>query len=330
MKKTVWATCAALALGAATASHALELRLGMSAPEPTPWAAAAKAMAAKAAELSGGELTINPYFGNELGDGQTMARQLGRGRLDMAVLSNVEASLLLPEFGLLNAPYLFSSLEQADCVMDAHLGNNFNAGFEQAGAVYLAPIEVGSMEIFAKQAFLNPADIANQKIRTSPAPTDTYYVEATGAAAVPLGIPDTMPALKTGAVVGITTPVIMGVAGGYVAEAPEIILTDHSHQIGALLISKKTWDRMNDTQKNALTEGAKVMSDLRVKVRAVEQALLKKAEAGGAHIHTLSPEAKAEWKAAAVSAQAKILNSIGGNSEQVWAKLQDASAECAK
>ncbi|WP_319824288.1 TRAP transporter substrate-binding protein DctP [Thalassovita sp.] len=330
MKQIVWAACAALTLGAGTASQALELRLGMSAPEPTPWAAAAKEMAAKVAELSGGELTISPYFGNELGDGQTMARQLARGRLDMATLSNVEASLLLPEFGLLNAPYLFSGLEQADCVMDNHIGSNFNAAFEQAGAVYLASIEVGSMEIFSKQPFLTPSDIANQKIRTSPAPTDTYYVEATGAAAVPLGVPDTMPALKTGAVVGITTPVIMGVAGGYVAEAPEIILTDHSHQIGALLISKKTWDRLSDNQKNALTEGAKGMMDLRVKVRAVEQALLQKAVAGGARIHTLSPEAKAEWKAAAAEAQAKILTSIGGNAEQVWAGLQQATAACAQ
>ncbi len=329
MKRIIWAACAAMTVAAGTASHGLELRLGMSAPEPTPWAAAAKAMAARTAELSGGELTISPYFSNELGDGQTMARQLARGRLDMAALSNVEASLLLPEFGLLNAPFLFADRAQADCVMDRHLGNTFDDGFRRAGAVYLAPIEIGSMEIFAKRPFLSPADMVNQKIRTSPAPADTYYVEATGAAAVPLGVPDTMPALKTGAVVGITSPVIMGVAGGYVAEAPEIVLTDHSHQIGALLISNKAWKRLSDDQKAALSEGAKAMGDLRQQVRAVERALLEKATAEGARIHRLSPAQRAQWQAAAVAAQTKILSNIGGDAVQVWARLQDASATCA-
>lgn len=330
MKKFAFAAVAALTLGSVSMAHATELRLGMSAPEPTPWGAAAKQMAATVADLSGGELTINVYFGNELGDGQTMARQIARGRLDMGLLSNVEASLVLPEYGLLNSPYLFESLAQADCVMDDHIGNTFNAPFEQAGAVFLAPIEVGGMQILTKTPISVPADIANQKIRTSPSPTDTYFVEASGAAAVPLSVPDTMPALKTGAVAGITTPIIMAVAGGYSSEATEITLTDHSHQIGAMLMSKKTWDRLNDNQRAALAEGAKAMVGLRQSVRAAEAALLKKATAAGAHVHELSAEEKAEWKRLSAAAQEKILASIGGSAGDIWTKLEAASAECAK
>lgn len=330
MNKFALAAVAALAFGSASMAHATELRLGMSAPEPTPWGAAAKQMAAKVADLSGGELTINVYFGNELGDGQTMARQIARGRLDMGLLSNVEASLVLPEYGLLNSPYLFTSLAQADCVMDQHIGDTFNASFEQAGAIFLAPIEVGGMQILSKDPIRVPADIANHKIRTSPAPTDTYFVEATGAAAVPLSVPDTMPALKTGAVVGITTPIIMAVAGGYASEAPEITLTDHSHQIGAMLLSSKTWGRLNDNQRNALVEGAKEMAALRQSVRAAETALLKKATAAGAHVHELSAEEKAQWQTLSASAQEKILASIGGNAGEIWTKLEAASAACAK
>ncbi|MFC2969035.1 TRAP transporter substrate-binding protein DctP [Acidimangrovimonas pyrenivorans] len=329
MKKLALAAFAALCLGTASMSSAKELRLGMSAPEATPWGAAAKAMAAKVAELSGGELTISLYFNNELGDGQTMARQIARGRLDMGVLSNVEASLVLPEYGLLNAPYLFTSEKQADCVIDNHVGATFDAAFRKAGAVYLAPIEVGDMMIMAKSPFRLPSDIAREKIRTSPAPTDTYYVQATGAEAVPLSVPETMPALKTGAVVAITTPIIMGVAGGYWAEAPDFIMTDHSHQIGALLLSRTTWDRLDESQRNALTEGAKAMSGLRQGVRAAEKALLAKATAGGAHVIELTPEEKAAWMAVAPAAQAKIVASIGGDAGEVWAKLQAASAACA-
>lgn len=330
MKKSTLAAVAALILGAALPVQATELKLGMSAPEPTPWANAAKKMAEIVADKSGGELTLSLYFSNQLGDGQTMARQLARGRLDMAVFSNVEASLLVPEFGLLNSPYLFQNHDQVVCMMGASVSETFTDLFTTAGAVYLAPVDVGAMEIMSKKEFGMPGDLANEKIRTSPAPTDTYYLESTGAAAVPLSVPDTMPALKTGAVVAITTPLIMGVAGGYWAEAPNIIMTDHSYQIGALLISKATWDGLNDNQRNALTEGAKAMDVLTNAVPAVEKMLLDKAVAGGARVHNLSDEQKAAWIASAAGAQDKIVASSGDDATAIWAKLQAASAECAK
>lgn len=330
MKRSTLAACVAAAMSAAISANATELRMGMTAPEATPWGAASKKMAETVAELSSGELTIDIFYNNELGDGQNTARQIARGRIDMGLLSNVEASLVLPEYGLLNSPYLFSNLAQVDCVMDEHLAGTFNEAFEQVGAVYLAPVEVGGMQILSKTPVRVPADVANVKLRTSPAPTDTYFVEATGAAAVPLSVPDTMPALKTGSVSGLTTPIIMAVAGGYSIEAPEITLTQHSHQIGAILLSKRTWDKLDDNQRNALVEGAKVMSELRESVRAAEGALLEKAKAAGANVYELSDAEKAEWKNLSVAAQDKILDNIGGNSAETWTELQAASAACAR
>ncbi|MCB1407983.1 MAG: TRAP transporter substrate-binding protein [Rhodobacteraceae bacterium] len=330
MKTSIFAATAAIALCAGATVGATELRLGMSAPEQTPWGAAANAVAARVAELSGGDLTLSVYFNNELGDGQTMARQLGRGRLDMAMLSNVEASLLLPEFGLLNAPYLFTDLAETDCVMDNYLATTFDAGFEAAGAVFLAPFDVGAMQIFARRAYLTPADIASESIRTSPAPTDTYFIQAAGAAAVPLGVPDTMPALRTGTVVGITTPIIMGVAGGYFSEAPEITMTNHSYQIGALLISRRTWDGLSDAQRDALREGVGAMTGLRAQVRGAEQALLARAEGAGAHVNTLSADDLAAWREAVAAALPDIVASVGAGGDAAWASLQEARAQCAQ
>lgn len=329
MKTMILGAVAALSVMAPPMAMAKELRLGMTAPEQTPWGAAAKAMAAKVDEVSGGDLTISVFFNNELGDGQTMARQIARGRLDMGVLSNVEASLVLPEFGLLNAPYLFTGQDQADCVVDRYVSDTFDEAFKAAGAVYLAPIEVGGMVIMAKTPYRTPAAIANHKIRTSPAPTDTFFIEATGAAAVPLSVPETMPALKTGGVVGLTTPIIMGVAGGYAAEAPVFTLTNHTYQIGALLMSKKAWDKLDEAQRNALLEGAKAMSGLRAGVRAAEQALLAKAQAAGAQVTPLSAEDRAAWMALAPEAQDRIVSGIGGNAEEIWHDLKSASAQCA-
>ena len=60
------------------------LRLGTAAPEKTPWGAAMIDFAEAVADLSDGRITVLPAFNSELGDEPTMARQLPRGRLDMA------------------------------------------------------------------------------------------------------------------------------------------------------------------------------------------------------------------------------------------------------
>lgn len=330
MKLNGFAAIAALTLclGALEAASAEELRIGMAAPEPTPWGDVTKKFAAKVAELTDGELTVAIYHNNELGDEQTMARQLARGRLDMAVLSNVASSLLVPEYGLLLSPYTFDSQAQADCVVANNFTDTFGEAFENAGAILLSTVDVGYMTIMSKSPIHTPADLENVKIRTSPTMSDTYFVQAAGGAAVPLGTADSMPALKTGQVTALTTPVVIGVAGGYAAEAPKVTRTNHGLQIGAMLISKKKWDSLPAEWRSALTEAAKVMSELGPVMRETEDKLLQKVVASGGEVYELSPEELAEWKRVAEPAREKIVAETGGDSEAVWAALEAAKSAC--
>lgn len=253
MKFLLVAAAAALATPACHAT-AEELRMGMAVPEQTPWGAATRKFAEDVAARTKGALTVNIYYNNELGDEQTMARQLARGRLDMAELSNVAASLLVAEYGLLQAPYVFDTPAQADCVTYTGLAAIFGDLFRASGTVCLAPVEIGHMTIMSKSAILSPDDLEDVKIRTSPTQSDTYFIRAAGGAAVPLGTVDSMPALKTGQVSAVTTPIVVGVAGGYAAAAPQITRTNHGQQIGALLISAKRWETLSAEHRQALAE----------------------------------------------------------------------------
>lgn len=329
MKLSLIAAAAALTIAAGqTASAAEELRMGMAVPEQTPWGAATRAFAEDVAARTKGELVVNIYYNNELGDEQTMARQLARGRLDMAELSNVASSLLVAEYGLLQAPYVFDSPEQADCVADADLAAIFGDLFDAAGAVYLAPVEIGNMTIMSKSPILTPADLENVKIRTSPTQSDTYFIRAAGGAAVPLGTVDSMPALKTGQVSAVTTPIVVGVAGGYAAAAPQITRTNHGQQIGALLISGKRWDSLSEPHRQALREAARLMADLRPMLRQTEEAMLDKVRASGGTIHELSPEARAAWQSHAPAVRDRLIAEFGGEAAQKWAAIEAAKSVC--
>lgn len=327
--KTVCTTALTVLLtGTLAWADPVTLHLGTAAPEKTPWGAAVTEFAGSVSKLTNGNVTIQPSFNSELGDEPTMARQLPRGRLDMAFLSNAAASLLVPEYGLLMTPYLFADLAEADCVFDEHLVETFEAPFEAAGVRMLAGVEIGQMVIMATRPLHRPSDIRGEKIRTAPTPTDTAFVREMGGAPVPLGNVESMSAMRTGLVVAVTTPIVMGVAGGFAAEGPEITVTRHGHQVGGLLISEEAWNRLDADGQAALREAALVMAGLRPAVRAAEAGLLAQAEADGARVHEPTAGEMEEWKAFSPAVAQAVVSGLGPGGVETWDRLMAAKASC--
>ena len=179
------------------------------------------------------------FYSSQLGDEQTVIRQVVRGRIDMTGSSNTATSLVVPEFALLAAPYLWDSVKQADCVFDNHVEHIYGELIQQSGLVLLGWVEVGQMILFNRTVVQTPADLKGKKVRTAPTKASQSFFDAVGANGVPLGTVDALPALKTGNVNGATWPIVYGIAVGTHKMAPNVTLTKHSHQIGTLTISKK-------------------------------------------------------------------------------------------
>lgn len=320
--------CAAVALMVAGAAEARELRASTAAPETSPWGKVATAYAEKVAELSGGTLTVKFFYSSELGDEQTVARQVARGRLDLAGLSNTATSLLVPEFGLLASPYAFDNLEMADCVADNHLIGTFKDAFDEAGVVTVSFLEVGYQIIFSKEPVHRPSDFNGMKVRSAPTKTDTLYLDAAGANAVPLGTVDAMPALKTGGVDAATWPTVYGIAVGTHKIAPNVTVTNHVHQIGTVVISKKVFDSLTPEEQGWILDAAVVFKGFRPVLRGASEGMLKQLADAGVPVHRPTDEEMAEWVAAAREVQPKIVAEMGGNSEATWAAIEAAKKAC--
>ena len=313
---------------AATTAHAKELRLSAAPPPNSPWGKVTLEFVDKLAEVSGGALTVEPFLGSKLGGEQDIVKQIARGRVDMGVMSNTAVSLLVPEFGLLAAPYAFESAEQFDCVADNHLLDTYGDDFEAAGIKTLSWMEVGYQVIFSKDGVRVPGDLNGVKIRTAPSATDTKFIQAAGGTAVPLSPADTIPALKTGQVDAATQLSVFGIVVGYPAVAPHITLTRHQHQVGGVIISKRTWDGLTDEEKGWMEEAAPIFLNLRPAIRGAEGALIGKAEAEGATIHELSEDELEQWKAIAPGAMETILSEMGDTAKAKWQAIEAAKAAC--
>ena len=325
--KKMFAFAAAFSL-AAFAAEAKELRLSMAPPPNSPWGTVTQKFVDKVAELSGGDLTIKAFMGSKLGGEQDVIKQIARGRIDMGVMSNTAVSLAVPTFGLLASPYAFDTPEQFDCVADNHLLDTYGAEFDEAGLKTLSWMEVGYQVLYTKDGARVPADLSGVKIRTAPSATDTKFMQQAGVTAVPLSPKDTIPAMKTGQVDGATQLSVFGIVVGYPAVAPHITLTRHQHQVGGIVMSKKTWDGLSAEEQGWINEAAPIFLELRAALRGAEGALLKKAEGEGATIINLSDAELAEWKALVPAAQDAILNDMGDEAKEKWDAIQAAKAAC--
>lgn len=322
------AIAAVLVVAGGLAAEAKELRLSAAPPPNSPWGKITMKFVDKVAEVSGGQLTVKPFLGSKLGGEQDVAKQIARGRIDMGVMSNTAVSLLVPEFGLLASPYAFESAEQFDCVADNHLLQTYNAEFDAAKVHALSWMEVGYQVIFSKEPIRVPGDLSGVKIRTAPAATDTLFVQTAGGTPVPLAPSEAVPALKTGQVDAATQLSVFGIATGYDKVAPQITLTRHQHQVGAVIMSQRTWDGLTDQEKAWIEEAAPIFLELRAAIRGAEGALLEKATSEGANVIEPNAEELGAWKALAPAAQEAILNELGDSAKAKWDAILAAKQAC--
>ncbi|MCG8693978.1 MAG: TRAP transporter substrate-binding protein DctP [Minwuiales bacterium] len=319
----------ALTAGAAQAD-VTELRYSTAAPEQTPWGAYLKTTIKVAEEAAEGSLKITPFYSSQLGDEQTALRQTVRGRIDISGQSNVATSLVVPEIALLAAPNLFRDAAESDCVFDNHVQPIFGPMLEDKGLILLSYVEVGYQTIFSTEPLPDAEAAQGLKIRLPPSNSVTLYWREVGAAGVPLGVVDMVPALKTGQVKAIQTSTVYGVAIGLPKLAPYVIYNNAgAHDIGTVLVSKKVWKKLTEKQQQALLKTADYVDELRKAIRGAEQALLGKAEQAGAKVSRPSGAAAESWLTHAAAAQTALVEEIGGDAPKIWQRIQDAKQACA-
>ena len=322
------AAALSLVISAGPAEAVKELRVATAAPQQTPWGKWFDSVAKKVGEASGGKLKLNTFYSSQLGDEQSVIRQVVRGRIDIAGQSNTATSLVLPEFALLAAPYLWDSPEHADCVFDKYVGDIYGPMLNEAGLVLLTYVEVGHMITFTRKPVRVPADLKGYKIRVAPTKASVLFFREAGANAVPLGTLDAMPSLKTGNVNGATWPTVYGIAIGTHKLAPNVTLTRHSHQVGTLAMSKKVWDKLSAEEQGWIMEGANLVGFLRTGIRKAEGGLVAKIEKAGVPVYRPTEAETKLWRALGPPAQKKLVEEIGGRASEIWPKIQAAVKAC--
>ncbi len=293
---------ALLAAGIALPATAQEIKIGYALAEDSHYGVAAKVFEQTLTKSLGDQFSFRHFPSSGLGGEREVVEGVQLGTVEMTIVSTGTLSNFLPESGVFDVPFLFSSLDHARSVLDGPIGQDMLAQFDDSGLHALAWGEQGFRHITNNRGpIATPADLKGLKIRTMENPIHIAAFEALGAAPTPMAWPEVIGALQQGAIDGQENPLSVIVSAKLYEVQKYLSLTGHVYSPAVILVSPGLWEGLDDAQKAAFEQAAnEAVAAMRGYVDEVEASGIETLTAQGMQVNALTPEQKAAFRAALV------------------------------
>lgn len=252
-----WAGVLVAALLPAAAGQAADLKFGFANIKDHPQGLGAQRFAELVNKKTGGKHTVKLFPGAALGgDLQTISALQG-GTVELTVLNAGLLVGLVKDFAVFDLPFLFNDAKEADAVADGPIGQKLFDKLAPRGLVGLGYWDLGFRNVTnSRRPVTRLEDIQGLKIRVVQSPVYLDLFNGLGANAVPLPITELYTALEQKTVDGQENPFTV-IAGNKFNEVQKFVsVTRHMYNPQALLVSKKTWDKLSPDERKAIQEAA--------------------------------------------------------------------------
>jgi tripartite ATP-independent transporter DctP family solute receptor len=243
-------------------------------------------------EISKGEVKIEIFPAGVLGTHQGCQEQVAMGTLDFYITTAGLVSVFDPNRTqeLLELPYLFDNYSQAYAFMDLPFVAKFYEPLIAKGIRYLATWDNGFRQMTNNVRPINtPADMKGLKIRVVQSEMSINIINAMGGSGVPMSYSELYTALSQGVVDGQENPFMNIYASKFYEVQKYLSVTRHQYSTLPLIISEKTWKKLDDNQRQAIQKAAlEAAVYFRKKVGANEDDQRKAMEAAGMKINDVA------------------------------------------
>lgn len=206
-------------------------------------------------QLTGGNIKVTIYHSGQLADQKTQVLGTMRGDIDMCDGSPSWYADLVPypEIGVLEAAYVFKSLDHLYYVVNGPIGKAYwDELRKKSGLVVLDTWFLGTRELnLTKKAGVvrTPEDLKGVKLRMPGSEAWMDVGRGLGAQPTPLGFNEVYMALKTGTIDGQDNPLPTDFSSKFYEVTHYIVLTDHQMTIINPTINEKLWESMPEDYK---------------------------------------------------------------------------------
>jgi TRAP-type C4-dicarboxylate transport system substrate-binding protein len=291
------------------------LEMGTVVPAGSPWALQLKRLKKYVEEKTGGRMKVKLRLGGS--NERSLARRTQMGSKQGFAGSVGGLSSIVREVNVLEAPYVFDTVEQADKALDdPEVLKQVRAILEKQQLVFALWGENGFRSYFSRRPIRTPDDMKGIRYRSQEAVAHVEAYKAIGASPVTIDVANTMTSLQTGVVDGFdNTPLFAMATTWYQGLADgerNLIFSIHSYQPGIVVCSKKWFDTLpKDIQEILLTVPYDLTTWGREQVRKMEPVLIKNLVRYGYDIHDPSSAELQKFKDKEKSVPENVAKQVG-------------------
>jgi len=330
--------CALICLAAlaASAAHAADkqLRIGTLVPKNSLYHRQLMEIGETWRTAQGGSAKYLVFTDGSQGGEAEMARRMRIGQLQGALLSVVGLREIEPSIAALQVmPLLFRNWEEVDYVREK-MRPAMEKKFLDKGFVVLAWGDAGWVRFFSKEAALRPDDFKRMKFFAwGSEPEQQSIMKSLGYTPVPLETTDILPAIQTGMINVVPSTPYFALASQIYNAAPNMLEINWAPIVGALVVTKKTWDEMTPEVRDAVrATSEKAGVQIRAKARQEVDEAVDAMKKRGLTVNKPNAEQMREWNDLAEKLYPRIRGSMvpAETFDEVFAHLKAFRAGKAK
>ena len=229
-----------------------KIKFATLAPDGSTWMKVMKEYAKAIEDSTSGQVKFKIYPGGVSGDEPVVLRKIRVGQLHSAGFTGVGLGEILSEIRILDSPFLFRSTEEVDFINSKYF-DFFAEKFEEKGFILLGWAEVGFVYVFTNNPINTFDDVKGIKMwmwEGDPIAEATF--NALGVSPIPLSITDVLTSLQTNLINGVYISPYACVALQWHTKVKYMLDLPLANSNGAILISKKQFNKLNPEQQKIL------------------------------------------------------------------------------
>ncbi len=245
----IMALCAPLA--------AQTVKMATLSPEGSPWDTILKKMGNRWEQETDGRVKLSLYPGGVAGDEPDIIRKMKIGQYQASALSVAGLADIHKDFTVFEIPLFYDDFNEMRTVLEG-LTPRLDRVLDEKGFKLLGWGYVGWVYFFVTEPVAKVSDMQALKILTLAGDeTLVQWWRRNGFNPVALATTDILTGLKTGMVDAVTMPPLYAMQMQFYKSAPYMADVPLAPMMGAMLISKRSWNRMREEDRKVVLAAAK-------------------------------------------------------------------------
>jgi len=276
------------------------VKLATLAPDGSSWHEALKDLAQRWSQVSSGRVQLKIYAGGVAGDEMAVTSKMRIGQFGAALITSQGLSSITPYIKAFALPRVVRSYEELDHAL-VRLKPELERRLEEKGFVALELADAGMVRLFVPEPTTSVERIRKFKLFTWAGDTEGSRLWShAGFNVVPLAATDVMAGLQTKLIEAIPTTPTIALASQWYTQLPCLIDMPIGPLVGALVMTKREWERIPADLRPALREeAARTVLAMREENRRLERDAIQAMAKRGMKVLTPAGADLEAWNAIA-------------------------------